>query len=96
MCLWERRDWGGFFFFLQCFSNEFIHLFLQNYQIRETGLCGLVLVLFVLLFCLSGSKLQTVSNCGQEEVHATILCGNEPHPTEPATWHRGGFRSHAS
>lgn len=49
-----------------------------------------------LLFCLSCSKPQTVSDRGQEEVHATILDGNRPNSAEPTSWHHRGFRSNAA
>jgi hypothetical protein len=38
--------------------------------------------------------LQTIRDCGQEEVHAAILHRNGPHAAEPPTWHHRGLRSH--
>lgn len=68
----------------------------RNYQKRSVESSKLGLSSLHLTFCLSGSKLQTVRDCGQEEVHATILHGSEPVRAEPTTGHRGGLRSNAS
>lgn len=107
--VWGRRDWGDFYFLHHCSAflmNLFIHLFHQNLeslcvsllffktQKIESSMAGFSFS--VLLSCLSGSQLQAVGDCGQEEVHATVLHGAEPHLTEPAPWHRGGFRGHTS
>lgn len=65
----------------------------RNYQKKKKRLesCKFGSGSLHLTFCLSGSKHQTVRDCGQEEMLAAILHGAEPVGAEPTAGHRGGL-----